>query len=340
MAVFKKQGVYWIDYYVSGRRKRERIGPDRRLAETVLKKRQVAIAEGKYLDKTRVPRCTFDELAGLYLTWSRIYHLGFLPVQSRVKRLQVTFGASQLSAITPLEIDAYLTTRASACRPASVNRETQVLRHMFKQAIAWGKALDNPVAHVRPLRVNNRRLRYLSKEEISSLLDAADDILQPIVLAALHTGLRRGEMLALTWRDIDLRQGVVRVVHSKNGERREIPMNRTLRETLEGLPRRVDSDIVFPAQSGQTRVNLRGRFQRALREAGIEEFVWHDLRHTFASYLVMSGVPLTSVKELMGHKTLAMTLRYAHLAPDFQREAITRLDTYMDTERLRHAGTR
>ena len=105
----------------------------------------------------------------------------------------------------------------------------------------------------RPLRVNNRRLRYLSKEEISSLLDAADDILQPIVLAALHTGLRRGEMLALTWRDIDLRQGVVRVVHRKKGERREIPMNRTLRETLEGLPRRVDSDIVFPAQSGQTR---------------------------------------------------------------------------------------
>ena len=102
----------------------------------------------------------------------------------------------------------------------------------------------------------------------------------------------------------------------------------------------MDSDIVFPAQSGHTRVNLRGRFQRALREAGIEEFVWHDLRHTFASYLVMSGVPLTSVKELMGHKTLAMTLRYAHLAPDFQREAITRLDTYMDTERLRHAGTR
>ena len=95
-----------------------------------------------------------------------------------MKRLQATFGASQLSAITPLQIDAYLTTRASACRPSSVNRETQVLRHMFKQAIAWGKALDNPVAHVRPLRANNRRLRYLSKEEIRSLLDAADDILR------------------------------------------------------------------------------------------------------------------------------------------------------------------
>ena len=83
MAVFKKAGVYWIDYYVSGRRKRERIGPDKKLADTVLKKRQVAIAEGKYLDKRRAPRCTFDELAGLYLAWSRTHHLGFLPVQSR-----------------------------------------------------------------------------------------------------------------------------------------------------------------------------------------------------------------------------------------------------------------
>jgi site-specific recombinase XerD len=90
---------------------------------------------------------------------------------------------------------------------------------------------------------------------------------------------------------------------------------------------------------GEAWVNLRGRFQRALREAGIEGFVWHDLRHTFASYLVMAGVPLTSVIELMGHKTLTMTLRYAHLAPDFQREAIARLDTYMDTGGLRHAVT-
>ncbi len=90
------------------------------------------------------------------------------------------------------------------------------------------------------------------------------------------------------------------------------------------------SDRVFPSQAAGERVSIRGRFQRALREAGIEEFVWHDLRHTFASSLVMAGVNLTSVKELMGHKTIAVTLRYAHLAPDFQRDAINRLDTYMD----------
>jgi integrase len=165
------------------------------------------------------------------------------------------------------------------------------------------------MSDVRPLRVNNRRLRYLSQDETGRLLTVADAYLRPMVITALHTGLRRGEMFALTWPEVDFRHGVVRVLHTKNGERREIPMSRTLRATLEQLPRRVDTDVVFPGQAGHARVSIRGRFQRALREAGSEGFGWHDLWHTFASYLVMAGVNLTSVKELMGHKTIAMTLR-------------------------------
>jgi integrase len=228
-------------------------------------------------------------------------------------------------------VDEYLATRTAACKPAAVNKESQLLHHLFKKALAWGKALENPVTHVRPLHVNNPRLCYLSREEIGRLLGVADEYLRPMLITALHTGLRRGEMLALAWHEVDFRHGVVRVLHTKNGERREIPMTRTLRGTLEHLPRRVDSDLVFPGRAGQEMVNIRGRFYRALRDAGIEGVVWHDLRHTFASHLVMAGVNLTSVKELMGHKTVAITMRYAYLAPDFQREAITRLDTDMDT---------
>jgi integrase len=223
------------------------------------------------------------------------------------------------------------------CRPATVNRETQLLGHMFKRAITWGKAMENPATHLRPLRTNIRLLRYRSQEDIGGLLSVADEILRPTVLVALHTGLRRGEQFSLTWQDIDFRLGVLRVLHTKNGERREIPISRTLQDTLERLPRRLGSDHVFPGRTGRGMANIRGRFYRALREAGIEGFRWHDLRHTFASHLVMAGANITSVKELMGHKTIAMTLRYAHLAPDFQRDAINRLDTYMDTTRLGHA---
>ena len=110
--------------------------------------------------------------------------------------------------------------------------EFQVLRHMFKKAMEWGKAFETPVTHVRPLRVNNRRLRYLSQEEIRRLLAVADDHLRPMLITTLHTGLRRGEMLALTWQGIDLTLGVIRVLHTKNGERREIPMSHTLRGTI------------------------------------------------------------------------------------------------------------
>jgi integrase len=330
MAVFKKQGVYWIDYYVNGRRKRERIGPDKRLAETVLRKRQVEIAEGKYLDKRRVPRCPFHELAQRYLEWARVNHQGYASTRSRVLHLQRVFGHTPLSQVTRLMVDGYVTERAAIRKPATVNREVQLLHHLFVKAIEWGKALDNPVTHQKPLRVENRRLRYPSQEEISRLLAAADEILRPILVVALHTGLRRGELLALTWPDVDFKQGVLRIVHTKNGARREIPMTQTLRETLQTLPHRLHADSVFPGTTADLRDILR-RFQRALRLAGIEGFVFHDLRHTFASHLVMAGVDLLTVKEFLGHKDLTMTLRYAHLAPDYKRAAIARLDTYMDT---------
>jgi integrase len=215
--------------------------------------------------------------------------------------------------------------RAGIRRPATVNREIQILNHMFR------KALDNPVKHQRPLRVNNRRLRYLSLEEMERLLAGADDVLRPILIAALHTGFRRSELFGLTWQDVDFKRGVIRVLHTKNGERRELPMTDTLRDTLQHLPRRLNSDQVFPGKTGHGLVDIRKRFHRTLREAGIEGFVFHDLRHTFASHLVMAGVDLMTVKEFLGHKDIKMTLRYAHLAPDYKRAAISRLDTYMDT---------
>jgi integrase len=331
MAVFKKQGVYWIDYYANGRRKRERIGPDKRLAETVLKKRKVAIAEGKYLDKRRVPRCTFQELASLYLEWAKAKHRGFASTKSRIGHLTDEFGPVQLSTITPLMVDSYVSRRAAVRKPATVNRELQLLHHMFRKAQEWGKALNNPVTHRQLLRVNNRRLRYLSLEEMGRLLAAAEDSLRPLLITALHTGFRRGELFQLTWPDVELRRGVIRVVDTKNGERRELPMTETLRATLQHMPRRVDSAYVFPGKGGRRLVDIRSRFNRALRAAGIEGVVFHDLRHTFASHLVMAGVDLLTVKEFLGHKDIKMTLRYAHLAPDYKRAAISRLDTYMDT---------
>ena len=203
--VFKIQDVYWIDYYVSGRRRRERIGPDKRLAETVLYKRKVEIAEGKYLDKRTVPRCSFSELADVYLDWAKVNHRGYEGTLSRVELFRREFGSCQLDTITPLMVDAYVARRALVRKPATVNRDLVVLRHMFRKALEWGKALNNPVSHQKPLRAAIRRLRYLSEEDSGRLLAAADEVLGPVVVVALHTGLRRGELFALTWQDVDFR---------------------------------------------------------------------------------------------------------------------------------------
>ncbi|WP_353686754.1 site-specific integrase [Thermodesulfovibrio sp. 3462-1] len=167
---------------------------------------------------------------------------------------------------------------------------------------------------VKFLQENNRRLRFLSKEECQTLINACDPHLRPIVICALNTGMRKSEFLNLKWDQVDLKHGFIFLDKTKNGERREIPINDTLRITFNGLLRRLDTPYVFydPA-TGKPYQDVKRSFASACRRAKIQDFRFHDLRHTFASHLVMAGVDLTTVKELLGHKTLTMTLRYSHL---------------------------
>jgi integrase len=138
--------------------------------------------------------------------------------------------------------------RALLRKSATVNRDLVVLRHMFQKAREQGKAIDNPVTHHKPLRANHRHRRYLSHEEIDRLLAASDESPRPLLLVALHTGLRRSELFVLTWQEVDVKQGVRRVPQTKNRERREIPMTDTLRATLPQLPQRLR--LCVPRQDG------------------------------------------------------------------------------------------
>jgi integrase len=151
--------------------------------------------------------------------------------------------------------------------------------------------------------------------------------LKPIVITALNTGMCRGEILSLKWDNVDMKHGFILLDKTKNGELREIPINATLRATLEALPRRIDGGHVFvnPVTGGPYG-DIKTGFNRACKKAGIKDFHFHDCRHTFASHLVMAGVDITTVKELLGHKTLTMTLRYAHLAPSHKVRAVDVLD--------------
>ena len=219
-------------------------------------------------------------------------------------------------------------------KAASNNKVLNVLKHMFSKAVDWEMVEADVLKRVRKvklLRENNRRLRYLSVEECAALVNACDDHLKPIVIAALNTGMRRGEILSLTWDRVDLRHGFILLDITKNGERREIPINDTLRAALQGLTRRLDiSHVFYDPQTGKAYQDVKKSFHTALKRVGIHDFHFHDLRHTFASNLVMAGVDLTTVKELLGHKTLTMTLRYAHLAPAHKVKAINILDNALN----------
>ena len=211
---------------------------------------------------------------------------------------------------------------------------------MFTKAVEWDMVEADTLKRIRKVRLlqdDSKRLRYLSQEECHNLINSCEPHLKPIVITALNTGMRKGEILSLKWDNVDLKHGFILLHKTKNGERREIPINTTLRGVLQGVTRRLDIPHVFYDHStGRAYNDVKRSFSTALRRAGIKDFHFHDLRHTFASHLVMAGVDLTTVSRLLGHKTLAMTLRYAHLAPAHMVKAVELLDSSLSGEPRAH----
>jgi integrase len=334
MGVFKKQGAYWIDYRFNGRRKREKVGPSKTLADKALRKRQIEIAENKFLDVKRAARVSFKTLATTYLeTHSKPNKKSWKSSDSNsLRNLTPFFGHRYLHEISPMLIEKYKNERRSAVSNASVNRELSCLRAMFNRAIDWEMATDNPVRKVKFLKEDSGRLRYLEKEEIKQLLDVCNPMLKAIVTVAINTGMRKGELQKLKWRNVDIERNLICLEETKNGERRYCPMNVTLKKVFMSIPKHEESPYIFCNNKGQS-YNFRQAFETALKKAGIIGFRFHDLRHTFASHLVMSGVDLNTVRELLGHKSLVMTLRYSHLSADHKTRAVSLLESRMDTYR-------
>jgi integrase len=252
-------------------------------------------------------------------------------------QLMPFFGPNTLvSEITAERIAAYEQYRATAQHPrlgrplvtSTINRHLSVLRCLLRRARKLKYLREVPGFEMG--REPEGRLRYLEYEEAVRLLDACresrNQLLWTIVNLALNTGMRRGEILGLEWERVDFARGVLLLEQTKNGRRREVPMNQAVYDVLTSLPGRAESGPVFRGKNGEAWGTIATSFANALRRAKITDFRFHDLRHTFASWLVMDGATLQEVKELLGHRTLTMTLRYAHLAPDRLRDAVSRLD--------------
>jgi integrase len=333
VSIYKRGKSWYYDFQSRGERYAGCIGVvSKTVAKEVLAKKKAEASEGRYVSSAKKPSPLLEEIAAEYLKYYRANRKPRSVERHEMayKALSRELAGKRLSTITPLVLEQYKQTRKEQGRSeVTINRELAFLKNLFTMAIQWGRAHENPVKQVQMFREDNGRTRFLTNEEEVRLLSECGAHLRPVVIAAIHTGFRKSELLSLTWGNVNFRHQLVTVEagYAKNSEARSVPMTSLLTETLK--PIRINGDpksSVFRNSAGKPYRNISTAFNSAVKRARITDFTFHDLRHTFASRLVMRGVDLTTVKELMGHKHINMTLRYAHLAPGHKRSAISVLD--------------
>lgn len=275
------------------------------------------------------------------------------------------FGNKQLIEITPLLIEQWRTKKLkSGCSTSTVNRDVATFKAALSKAVEWGYISASPLAGLKLFKEDKAaKIRYLTPTEEKQLRSALhmrdkkirnaresanlwrvernypklpilaeqqySDNITPMVLLSINTGLRRGELFSLNWKDVDFSKATLTVNGhtAKSGKTRHIPLNKEALHILEKWQKQADyKGLIFSNKKTGSRLNnVTKGWKNILKSAQIQDFRWHDMRHHFASKLVMAGVDLNTVRELLGHSDLSMTLRYAHLAPEHKAQAVERL---------------
>jgi integrase len=325
------------------------------------------LAKGKDLQAERRKRkagTLAQFLDTQYAPWAETHRKTGAQTVIRVRRrFKDAFLNRPLADITTFALESWRTQRRKAGRKdTTINRDLDGLSSVLTRAVEWGVLAVHPMQQVKRAKVDALgRLRYLSADEERRLRqtlvdrdearrdgrrrfnawrtargyrplpeigpDVYPDHLHPITLLALNTGLRRGELLALTWADLTWPSALlaVRGATAKSGKTRHVPMNKEVLAVLRTWQRTATSPFVFPGPTGEQMASLKTAWKKIATAANLTAFTFHDLRHTFASKLVQAGVDLNTVRELLGHADIKMTLRYAHLAPEHKAAAVAKL---------------
>jgi len=330
--IFKRnpQGNYWIEYWANGKKLRESTRTkNRKEAERCLAARLGEIVQGRFKLEKKKQSPIFRDFVREYLSWAKENKRSWQRDVYAIKQLEPYFGRRRLSDIHPFHVESYKIERRSEVSPRTVNIEVKCLKRMLNLAVDWGKLENNPIRNVKPFEERKTGVRLLSEDEAQRLVEVCSFYLKPVVVCALNTGMRLGEILKLKWDKVDLDEGFISVEETKTNEVRKIPLNEIMLELLQRLHQSKKSDFVFTNSRGQPydKEGVRAAFNKAKHELGLHGLRFHDLRHTFASYLVMSGVDLRSVQELGGWKSLRMVQRYSHLSDSHLRRAVDAIAT-------------
>ena len=345
MGIVRKRGEgYETDYYAGGRRIREGGFSTKKEAQEYLGNRLQEIREGKFFPNRRIKHVRVEELIDDYL--NRFQGKGVATERMHMNTIRNHFAGKLVSQITVYDVETFfahrrslLTVKGTPRSAATSNRELGALKRLINKTIAWGMAVSNPVLSLKPLREERGRMRFLSLEEAGRLMECASHHLRPVIATALCTGMRRGEIMGMRWQDIDLRNRTIFVPHTKNGHSRYVPISDSLFNVLSNLPRHRGTDYLFAGEpkigkKGKPFNDVRTSFENACTLAGIENFRFHDLRHTAASHMAMAGIPLKIIGDVLGHRSIAMTERYAHLSPGFLRNAVNALPDWTGNGKL------
>ncbi|MFC2142056.1 tyrosine-type recombinase/integrase [Acidobacteriota bacterium] len=260
-----------------------------------------------------------------YLEWSKLNKRSWKRDAASLKQLIPFFKGKLLKEISPFMIEDYKKMRRSKVSGSTVNRELSCLKHMLNLAIDEGLLLVNPVRKVRFFPEQNTIDRILSPEEKEKLLAHSNGLIRAAIVIGLNTGMRRGEILCLQWSQIDFERGFIKVLKTKSGKSRFIPINSLVFITLKKLQEQKTHDV-FVFWNERTRKpiqDIKKGYKKACQDAGIENLRFHDLRHNFASNLVENGVDIVTVSELLGHSDINLTAkRYSHPSPHHKKKAV------------------
>lgn len=317
------------------------------------------------LSKRRVLETFLDDI---YAPWAAEHQSRTTDTIAKIKRAFPRLLSKGMADITPWDIEAWRTEQRKAGKAATtINRELAALRGVLTKAVEWDYLPHHPLPRGKVKQIktdDHKKVRFLSAAEEKRLREALDgrertlrterasanswrqargrdplpdlwaqpfaDYLKPMVLLAMNTGLRRGELFALTWENVDLRGRTLTVEGktAKSKKTRHVPLNDEALDILKQWKKQAgDTGLVFPNADGEPLDNIQTAWENLLKKAKVTGFRFHDLRHHFASKLVMAGVDLNTVRELLGHADIKMTLRYAHLSQEHKADAVARLVT-------------
>jgi integrase len=346
----KGSGVWWIHYYdAASRRHREKIGAFQSAVDAYLD-RKLQIRNGSFVAPGRKDKVSFIDLldAALAAKKGRVSERSYSVDVDRSKLLREAFGKLRAQDVTPELIEEeFQKLRDRGLSGSTINRYRSLLSSVFSFAVKKRKFPANPVRSVDRYPENDPRVRWLDDGEEAALrkvmreggayLRGKDRVVcapcrhnEARLDLALNTGMRRGEQFGCKWDQVDLERNILTIYGKRKPDgrrRRFIPLNSAARAALVELhSQSAGSRFVIPDARREGQADWTRWFEDCVKAAGIENFRWHDLRHTFASRLAMKGVPIPQIQQLLGHTNITQTMKYAHLSPGHLRDAVDALN--------------